>query len=70
VAALRWPARVHHGVDHWQAVTDTDTTENGLGQHVVALPTSGLKAGTRIAFTFFWLDTGRWEGQDHHIDIA
>ena len=64
------PARVHHGVDGWQALADGETAENGLGQYVVALPTSELKAGTGIDFTFFWLDSGSWEGQDHRVDVC
>jgi glucoamylase len=64
------PARVHHGVDGWQQVADSDTAENGLGQYVVALPTSGLAAGTRIDFSLFWLDSNGWEGRDHRIDIC
>jgi glucoamylase len=64
------PARVHHGVDGWQATAESDTAENGLGQYVLALPTSGLAAGTRIDFTFFWPDSGSWEGRDHRIDIC
>ena len=63
------PARVHHGIDGWQQVGDSETVDNGLGQYVVALPTSRLTAGTRIDFTFFWLDTGSWEGQDHRITL-
>lgn len=64
------PARVHHGVDGWQSVADSDTVDNGLGQHVVTLPASGLQAGARIDFTFFWQDSGSWEGHDHRIDVA
>lgn len=64
------PARVHHGIDGWREVTDSDTTPNGLGQHVLALPTSSLAAGTRIDFTCFWRDSGSWEGQDHRIDVG
>jgi glucoamylase len=64
------PARVHHGVDDWQRVGDSDTAENGLGQYVVALPTSGLAAGARIDFSFWWLDSGSWEGRDHRVDVC
>ncbi|MDB5957727.1 glycoside hydrolase family 15 protein [Ramlibacter sp.] len=63
------PARVHHGIDGWQGVADSETTDNGLGQYVLALPTSGLAAGTRIDFTFLWTDSGSWEGQDYRVDI-
>jgi glucoamylase len=64
------PARVHHGIDGWQLRADSDPVENGLGQHVVRLPTSSLPAGTLIDFTCFWLDTRSWEGQDHRIEIC
>lgn len=64
------PARVHHGIDGWQAVGDIDTAENGLGLFVAALPTSSLAAGTRIDFTFCWLDSGAWEGRDHCITVC
>jgi glucoamylase len=67
---LSRPARVHHGVDGWQMVADADTAENGLGQYVLALPTSGMQAGTRIDFTFFWLDSNSWDDEDHRIDVC
>lgn len=64
------PAQVHHGIDGWKAVADSDTADNGLGQYVVALPTSGFAAGTRIDFTFLWTDSGTWEGNDYRIDVS
>ena len=67
---LARPARVHHGVDGWQGVADIGTTENGLGQYVAALPTGSLAAGARIDFTFFWPDSGSWEGRDYRIDLS
>jgi glucoamylase len=67
---LNRPAQVHHGIQGWQAVADSDTADNGLGQYVAALPTSGLAAGTRIDFTFLWTDSGTWEGSDYRIDVS
>jgi glucoamylase len=61
------PARVHYGFDGWQAVAEIDTAENGLGLHVAALPTSSLRGATRVDFTFFWQDSGSWDGVDHRI---
>ena len=60
-----------HGIDGWQASADSDTAGNGLGQHVVALPTSPLEVGARSRlFHLFLADGGGWEGQDHRIDVG
>jgi glucoamylase len=62
-------ARVHYGFDGWQGITDIDTSDSGLTQHVVALPTGTLARGSRIDFTLFWLDSATWDGHDHRIDV-
>jgi glucoamylase len=64
------PARVHHGHDQWQGVGDTDTSDSGLGLHVVEVPASGLAAGQVVDFTLYWLDTGVWDGTEFHVDIT
>jgi glucoamylase len=64
------PARVRHGFDGWQNVADIDTDDSGLTLHVVQLPTRGLRAGARINFTFFWTDTGTWDGRDHVVAVV
>jgi glucoamylase len=35
----------------------------------VRLPTSGLKPGDSVQFTFYWPDAGRWEGRDFSVDV-
>jgi glucoamylase len=67
---LSRPARVHHGINGWQDVADTDTDDSGLTLHVVQLPTRDLLAGARIDFTMYWTDNDTWDGEDHRIEIA
>ena len=65
--ALRQPARVHWGTDGWQNIDDIDTRDTGLGVHVAELPVTELVAGTRIQFTFFWLDEQAWEAETYEV---
>ncbi len=58
------PALVHWSDDGWFTVHDTDTRDTDLGLHVTDLPTHILQPGIEIVFTFFWHETGRWEGTD------
>ena len=62
------PGFVHWTVDEWATVTDTPTTETGLGFHAAELPTSGLRPGSVIRFT--WHDTTGWAGQDHQVAVT
>jgi glucoamylase len=63
-------ARVRFGFDGWQRLADIESTDSGLTQHVVELPTSGLTAGTRVDFTLFWIDSATWDGRDYRIDVV
>ena len=58
------PALVHWGVNGWQNPQDRMTCDSTLGVHFVDLPTADLPSGTKIDFTFYWTDSGRWEGED------
>ena len=68
--AMKAPARVHLGTNGWQDIGDIDTEDTGLGVHVAKLPTEGLKVGDSIQFTFFWPESGNWEGRDYEVMIA
>ena len=70
VLCLPRSARVHHGVDGWQAPADDDTLDSGLTVHVVTLPSAGLRVGTHIDFTFYWIDDGRWDGHDYRVAVV
>jgi glucoamylase len=64
---LRAPARVHWSFDGWDTANDTEADNTGLGAHVVDLPTAQLPAGSRIIFTFYWLQELRWEETDFYV---
>jgi glucoamylase len=62
-------AVVHWSVDRWQAASDTNTRDTGLGMHVVDLPTKDLPPGSRIDFTFYWPEDKRWEQVDFAVIV-
>lgn len=64
------PAVVHWSPDGWQPVQATETRDNCLGVHVADLPTGEFSPGTTIQFTFYWPETGHWEGVDFDAQIG
>ena len=68
--AMNARARVHFGTNGWQDVRDIDTEDTGLGVQVAKLPTEILKPGDSIQFTFFWPESGSWEGQDYEVSVS
>ena len=65
----RAAARVHWTRDGQPDWIDSETRYTGLGIHVVDLHTSELSSGMAVAFTFFWLESERWEGDDFMVLI-
>jgi len=63
------PARIHWSADGWRTTQDTATRESGLGVHYADLATASLPDGSEIAFTFYWPDARRWEGDDFSVKI-
>jgi glucoamylase len=63
------PAVVHWTVDGWKSAQDTNTRDTGLGTHVLDLPTASLPTGGQAAFTFFWENDHRWEGEDYTVTV-
>jgi glucoamylase len=63
----RAAARVHWTRDGQPDWIDSETRYTGLGIHVVDLPTAGLTPGMAVVFTFYWLDSERWEGSDFTV---
>lgn len=59
---LRWTG------DEWATQDDLQSRSSGIGLHYVDLPTS--RAGKWLRFTFFWTDSGRWEGRDFSIELV
>jgi glucoamylase len=63
------PALVHWSVDGWRTIRDTDTRDTTLGVHLADLPTSALRVGDRVDFTFHWPEANRWEGADFLVCV-
>jgi glucoamylase len=62
------PFLLHWTRDDWGATEDSHSTPTSLGidyLDVDILP----QQGGRIRFTFFWTDTGRWEGRDFEVAV-
>ena len=60
-------AVVHWSMDGWRTVRGThDTT---LGVHLADLPTTRLRRGDRLDFTFYWPEVDRWEGTDFLVCV-
>ena len=57
------PAVVHWSRDGWKTTREIKTSVVGLGIHVADLDTKKLKSKQAIELTFFWSDTGHWEGE-------
>lgn len=63
------PARVRWTMDSWATVREDATARNSFGIHMVDLATSAAAHGTWIHFTFFWLESGQWEGTDFAVEL-
>ena len=62
-------AVVHWSMDGWRTVRDTVTHDTTLGVHVADLPTTHLRRGDRLDFTFYWPEVDRWEGTDFLVCV-
>lgn len=60
---------LHWSADGWKTVNDTESRDSGMGVQVADLSLSRIKAGAKLQFTFFWPDSGNWEGKDFEIGI-
>jgi glucoamylase len=63
------PAMVHWSFDNWQSSQDSNSEESGWNLQHVDLPTETLATGRQIIFTFFWKNSGRWEGRDYEVTV-
>jgi glucoamylase len=57
---LHWS---HAGDPVWQ---DTDSGPTGAGGEYIDIPPEHF--GPHIEFTFFWKDSGRWEGRNYRVE--
>jgi glucoamylase len=71
ILRLQLPASavVHWSIDGWHTVHDTERQDTTMGVHMVDLPTESLLSGTRVVFTFYWPEAGRWERMDFIVAV-
>jgi hypothetical protein len=48
---------------------DSQTTDSGVGLHYVDLADAALNSGDALQFTFYWLESDRWEGKNFQVDV-
>ena len=63
------PAVVHWMTNDWETTEDTATCDTGLGVYTVDLPTQMLLPGSSVEFTFFFPDTGQWNGTNFRVSV-
>lgn len=70
ILVLPGAAHVHWGINGWNTVRDSVTEDSGLTVATAELNVRQLSAGDTVQFTFFWLETQTWDGQDYEISIV
>jgi glucoamylase len=56
--------------DGWATTYDAQMKDNHLGMVVADIPTQDLLPGAKVGFTFYWLESGNWEGRNFEVLIA
>jgi glucoamylase len=64
------PFRLRWSIDNWQSQQDSESRENALQIDFVDLP-AGISSSINVCirFTFFWLSSSRWEGEDYDVTV-
>jgi glucoamylase len=62
-------ARVRYSIDGWKTAKELETRDTGLGVFVADLSPRHLPGGTEVAFTFFWVEAGTWEGKNFTVTV-
>jgi glucoamylase len=63
------PAIIHWSFDDWNSVQDTSAVEVGLGIYTADLITQKVPEGKQIQFTFYWSESGTWEGTNFNVKV-
>jgi glucoamylase len=66
----RSSAVVHWTADGWQTARDCESIDSTLSIHYADLPTTDLKPGTKIEFTFNWVQAGHWEDKNYEMQVV
>lgn len=63
------PCSVHWSANGWKTAKDTLSKDTGVGMYMADINLSRVKAGGKIMFTFFWTESGNWEGKDFEVEV-
>ncbi|MFB2771328.1 glycoside hydrolase family 15 protein [Pelatocladus sp. BLCC-F211] len=61
--------QLHWSDDNWQTLQDTPSTSTKLGVNFVDIPVSDHQQQP-ITFTFFWIDSNKWEERNYTITVS
>jgi len=65
------PCVVHCSTDDWWTTFDVEARATGLGLWVADVPGSeALVPGGAVVATFYWPETGQWEGRDIRVAVV
>ncbi len=60
-ASIRWT------FDNWNVTYNSPVKNTELGIYYVDLATENIKPGSKIEFTFYWIDSDKWENENFVI---
>ena len=63
------PAALHWSADGWRKVRHDPCEPVGHGVWAYEFPSGTLRRGRSLAFTFYWPQDNRWEGQDFMVTM-
>jgi glucoamylase len=64
------PTLVRWTADDWNTAAEVRTLDSQLGVYYADLPTNELPVGGKVIFTFFWPETGKWEGKNWEVAVV
>ncbi len=63
------PASIRWTKDNWDATQEIETIDSKLGIYYADLPIDDLEEGTKVGFTFYWINSKKWENRNFEIEI-
>ncbi|MCC5647668.1 glycoside hydrolase family 15 protein [Nostoc sp. CHAB 5824] len=61
--------QLHWSDNNWQTFKDTPSTSTKLGVNFVDISVSDNQQQS-ISFTFFWIDSSKWEGRNYTVKVS
>jgi glucoamylase len=61
--------RLHWSIDNWQTIHDNESTATAVEIDYLDLEI-GVDQKHHIRFTFFWLDSSQWDGNDYQVAVS